>query len=68
VKEKLIRIYYVIADTDQQGPAGDGTVIFRFRRKADASAFAGKNTHYGHPCTVKPDDVPRRLAERWGCA
>lgn len=65
-KEKLYRVYEVLADTDSDGPAGDGTVVFRFRQKELAHRFALSRTCYGRPASVQVSDVPRRLAERYG--
>lgn len=63
---KGITVYEVLADTDGEGPAGDGTKVFRFRRKRDADDFAKGATCWGVPATVSSVDVPRRLAARWG--
>lgn len=61
-----VRVYEVLHDTDGEGPAADGTVVARFRREVDAKRFAAGRTCYGHPATVQADEVPRRLAQRWG--
>lgn len=66
--KKLVRVYVVIADGKGEGPACDGTFVHRFRSQKEADDFAGKSTHYGRPATVQVDEVPRSLAERWGCA
>jgi hypothetical protein len=63
---KTITVHHVMHDTDGQGPTGDGTVIARFRLAKDAEAFAKINTCYGRPAKVQVDQVPRRIAERWG--
>lgn len=63
---KFVTVYQVLYDTDGQGPTGDGTVFARFRRAKDAEAFAKINTCYGRPTAVTIDQVPRRIAERWG--
>lgn len=69
--EKLYRVYAVLFDGSPDGPpgpAGDGTFIKRFRDHDAADRFAAENTCYGRPASVQADDVPRRLAQRWGCA
>lgn len=60
-----VKVHEVLADTNHAGPAGDGTVIFRFKRLADAEAFAKIHTCYGRPATIMTSDVPRRIATRW---
>jgi hypothetical protein len=62
---KTVRVFTVIYDTDQEGPAGDGTVIARFKKQDNASSFAAANTCYGRPATVQIDDAPAKLAQRW---
>ncbi len=69
--EKLVKVYVTMVDGPEDGPsgpAGDGTFIRRFRTRRDADALARVSTCYGRPATVSEDEVPRRLAERWGCA
>ena len=71
MRTKLVRVYEVLHDTGRDGgAAGDGTAIRRFHRteRAQADAFAAGSTCYGRPATVLADDVPRRIAERWGMA
>lgn len=66
-KEKLCTVYHVLVDGEGQGPAGDSTFIVRFRTESEANAFAAGKTGYGKPATVHcGNDVPRRIAERWG--
>lgn len=66
---KTVTVFSVIADTAREGPRGDGTIIFRFREEAEAARFAEENTYYGRPATVRrDDDVPRKIAQRWGMA
>lgn len=62
---KTVRIYTTIVDTDQDGPAADGTIIVRFKNQKKAEAFAAENTYYGRPATVQADDAPARLVARW---
>lgn len=64
-------VYAVVYDalTDPHGgPAGDGTLIARFARGADADEWARGRTHLGRPAVVVPERVPKRLALRWGLA
>jgi len=61
-----VRVWEVLADGPGEGPAADGTFVHRFRSERDAKTFAATNTVYGRPCNVNVDDVPRRLAQRWG--
>lgn len=65
---RTVTVYEVLADIDGEGPACDGTKVFRFRSKRDADAFAAKATCYGRPASVDAFDAPRRLAQRWGMA
>lgn len=65
---RSIKVFEVLADTDGEGPTGDGTVVFRFRRKREADAFAARNTCWGHPASVSEHEAPLRLAQRWGLA
>jgi hypothetical protein len=61
-------VFEVLHDTDGEGPAGDGTVIARFRKQADADRFAKQSTCYGRAIStpVAGSSVPKRLAARWG--
>lgn len=61
-------IFEVLFDGAGEGPAGDGTHIARFRKRAEAEAFASRNTCYGRPCTAEAREVSRRLAARYGLA
>jgi hypothetical protein len=66
---KGITVYEVLADISGDGPACDGTRVFRFWHKREADAFASRNTCYGRLCTVHVEEnVPPRLAQRWGRA
>ena len=71
--EKKIKVFAVLFDGPQDGPAGpagDGTFIKRFGPKggADAAKFAAENTYYGKPSKVDEDMASMRLARRWGVA
>lgn len=66
--ERSKLIFEVLHDTDSDGPAGDGTVIARFRTLKSAETFASRHTCYGRPATVQEARVPYRLAARWGVA
>lgn len=50
------------------GPAGDGTFVQRFRSEREAERFAKQNTCYGREAKAIRNEVPRRLAQRWGMA
>ena len=52
MQPKPITIFEVLHDTNGDGPAGDGTVVARFRAKSEAEAR----------------EVSRPLARRWGLA
>ena len=66
--EKLVKVYEVIVDGHEDGPAGpacDGTFVSRFRTKKAADAFAEGKTYYGRPAQVMASEVSQRLARRW---
>jgi hypothetical protein len=66
-KEKTYTVFEVLADTDADGPGGDGVQVFRFKREIEAKDFAKNATCWGNPAKVaKAENVPRRIAERWG--
>ena len=62
--------YHVDDDHPQShgGAAGDGSFVVRFRSRVDAEAFARGKSYYGNDARIARDDVPRRLAQRWGLA
>ena len=62
---RTVTVFVVLFDGTSPGPAGDGTHIARFRREADAKAFAAQNTCYGQPATYDRDEVPEHIAQRW---
>ena len=63
---KTTTVYSVLYyDEKHAGPAGDGTHIMRFRRRADAETFAKGREVYGKTATVDVDQVPQRIADRW---
>lgn len=64
--ERLVKVWEVLADGPGEGPAGDGTFVRRFRSESEANQFASTATCYGRPATVLMDEVPRKLAQRWG--
>jgi len=66
--ERLYTVYDILHDIDGDGPACDGTIVRRFRDKGDAAQFAASATCYGNPAKVTEARVPKRLAQRWGCA
>lgn len=68
---KLVKVYEVFwNDGTGGGPAEDGSRVARFGSRSEAEDFAkDKIAGYGNgPATVRTDDVPRHLAERWGVA
>lgn len=67
--EKLVKVWEVLADGPGEGPAGDGTHVYRFRSEREATEFAKGKTLYGRD-TVTADmvEVSRKLAQRWGMA
>lgn len=65
---KGIRVFEVLADIDGDGPACDGTKVFRFWHEREANSFAARSTCYGRPATVTSDVVSPQLARRWGRA
>jgi hypothetical protein len=58
-------VYTMLIDTNGEGPAGDGTVIVRFRNQKKALAYAAAHTCYGRPVKVSEESVPARIASRW---
>jgi hypothetical protein len=67
---KTVRVYEVLFDGAEGGPAGDGTRVKRFGPKNEKAAndFAATATCYGKPAHVNVADVRRELAQRWGVA
>ena len=71
---KLVTVWTVLFLVDDGhaaahgGAMGDGSFTARFRKEADAVAFAKGREYYGKPAKVSRDDVPRRIAQRWGMA
>lgn len=66
--EKTIRVYCVLFNCDGPGRMGDGLEWRRFRKQRDAEDFAEGRRCYAGPATVTAEDVPRKLAQRWGLA
>lgn len=50
------------------GPAADCHVIYRSRNRATVEAWARGRQCYSGLATVRAEDVPRRIAARWGLA
>lgn len=67
-KPATVKVYEVIyhLDDGHGGAFGDGSHIKRFRARHQAEDFAKGRTYYGRPAKVDEDDVPRKLAQRWG--
>ena len=63
-----VKVYEVLTDTINEGPAADYTQIRRFLQKEAAESFARLATCYGRPATVQECDAPRHIAKRWGLA
>lgn len=63
-----VRVYEVLYNCDGPGPMGDGMAVYRTRSKADAERFAAGKRCYSGPAEADGNDVPRRLAQRWGLA
>jgi hypothetical protein len=68
VSRKLVTVWEVLCDVDGDGPAGDGTVIRRFRSEPEARRVARESTRYGRPAEAHASEVPAQLARRWGVA
>jgi|HubBroStandDraft_4_1064222.scaffolds.fasta_scaffold132054_4 hypothetical protein len=72
--EKTVTCYcvsYHVADDHPQaygGAMGDGSFTARFRTERDAEDFARGKEYYGKPARVSRDEVPKRIAQRWGVA
>ncbi len=67
--ERTVRVYEVLFQGPEDGPAGpagDGTFVRRFDSKRDAEAFAAGETIWGRPAKVDVTDAPARVANRWG--
>lgn len=64
----LYRVWCVLFDVDGPGRMGDGLEWRRFSRESDAVASARGRTCWGSPATVTAEEVPRKLADRWGCS
>lgn len=66
---RTVRVWEVLVDIDGDGPAADGTRVFRFRSEREARTFAAGKTCYGSPDpSVTSTDAPLHLATRWGMA
>ncbi|MBK6854657.1 MAG: hypothetical protein IPG93_24565 [Burkholderiales bacterium] len=70
MKTKVVfEILYTVADDHPMahgGPAGDGSFVERFRKRADAEKFAKTKTFHGKPSQVRETEVSAMLARRWG--
>ena len=67
-RERTVKLYEVLADTDAAGPAGDGVQVFRFHDKRTAEDFAARSTSWGNPTKAIEVNAPLRIARRWGMA
>ena len=61
-----MKIHTVVFTDKTQGRSDDPTRIFRTRDMKEAERFAVSQTHFSEPATVQTDDVPLRIAQRWG--
>lgn len=68
MKPKTVKVWELLADINDDGPACDGTKALRFRTRERAEAFAAVSTCYGKPCVITESDVPLKIAQRWGMA
>lgn len=68
MRERTVKVWEVLADIDGDGPACDGTAVFRFRTEREARDFAARSTTYGRPAKADVTDAPLRIARRWGMA
>lgn len=67
--QKLVKVFETLVDGAGDGPAADGTYSRRARTREDLLRLVGPDaTCYGRPINIRESDVPRHLAERWGCA
>lgn len=68
MKTATVRVYEALIDIAGDGPAGDGTKTVRFRKREDLERYVAGATCYGGPVRIHENDVPRKLAQRWGLA
>jgi len=62
----MVTVFEVIYDGPGAGAAGDGTHIYRSRKRAHAEEFARGKTAWGRPTEVHEAKVSSALARRWG--
>jgi hypothetical protein len=70
---KTVKVFEVLYHSDEPhhayaGAAGDGSFIYRTRKRSDAESFARGKRCYSGDASILESDVPRRLAQRWGLA
>lgn len=63
--DKTVKVYEVLADGPGDGLMGDGTHVNRFRKLADANAFAATATCRSEAATVEPREASATLLRRW---
>lgn len=72
MSKRIVTVFSVMFHSDSRpyaGACGDGSFIQRFRDELTAKDFAIGRHYYGKPAKVtREDDVPLKLAQRWGVA
>jgi hypothetical protein len=58
----------VLYQIDGAGRMGDGTAWRRFAREEEAAAFARRQSLWGNAAEAVREEVPKHLADRWGCS
>ncbi len=69
MRTRTIKVYIVLYHDEKNhygGSMGDGSFTYRTRDKRLAEQFAVGRYYYGKPAKVMCDEVPQRIAERWG--
>lgn len=64
----LYAVWCVLYQIDGAGRMGDGTEWRRFSREDEARAFASRRTLWTGPAEAVREEVPKYLADRWGCS
>lgn len=66
--DRTVKVWELLADISDDGPACTGTKPLRFRTRERAEAFAALSTCYGGPCKITESDVLVKISIRWGMA
>lgn len=64
LRSKTVIVFSVCVDTEDDYNGNMRTV--RYTSEVMAKQIAGENTCWGRPATVSREEVPRKLAQRWG--